>query len=460
MAGDPLWTARLGHNMGAAVWFFLGWSVVFSWSAATAAQTSQPADESNKAEQNVSYEQAFRDLHAVLGARYPCFELKGIDWPAVGETFFPRVKQVQDDKAFGLLCAQLVAKLEDSHAHLLPGAARLQVEDIPQFIWDPGFACLIDDQDQPVVYHVDPRSPAQRAGVKIGMTVLTVNSRPAADAIEACMARMSRYQGFSSKRNLRYHAARGFVRQPRRGQTAALTLRDPDGVVHRFELPAVLRVRYRPRVIVPIKGISDSANVSWKMLEDNIGYIYVRRIRNELIDSLDQAVLHLHGADGLIIDVRGNGGGGFDGRRALLNFSLNQPEIEPHRPRFHGSIVVLIDAQCISAGEGWASWFIANDRARFFGQATAGASARKTVYTLINGLYQVRFPVKAYRGFLNRPIERRGLEPDAPQMPRAIDLANGRDTVLEAARDYLLETNASANDGKRHAIHPETVDSP
>ena len=46
----------------------------------------------------------------------------------------------------------------------------------------------------------------------------------------------------------------------------------------------------------------------------------------------------------------------------------------------------------------------------------------------------------AYRGFLDRPIERRGLEPDVPVRQSARDLAAGRDTVLEAARRFLLDS--------------------
>jgi len=48
-------------------------------------------------------------------------------------------------------------------------------------------------------------------------------------------------------------------------------------------------------------------------------------------------------------------------------------------------------------------------------------------------------PVRPYGGFLDRPIERRGLEPDVEVRQSAADLAKGRDTVLEAARQYLLE---------------------
>jgi C-terminal processing protease CtpA/Prc len=100
-------------------------------------------------------------------------------------------------------------------------------------------------------------------------------------------------------------------------------------------------------------------------------------------------------------------------------------------------MAVLIDARCISAGEGWASWFVKNKRAKFFGEGTAGASSRKRQHVTKDGLYTVTFPVKAYNGYLDRPIERRGLEPDEPVRQNAQDLANGRDTVLVAARKYL-----------------------
>ena len=100
-------------------------------------------------------------------------------------------------------------------------------------------------------------------------------------------------------------------------------------------------------------------------------------------------------------------------------------------------MALLIDSRCISAGEGWASWFVANKRARLFGQATAGASSRKITYELKNGLYKVSFPVRAYTGYLDRPIERVGLVPDVQVCQSAQDLTEGRDTVLEAAKLYL-----------------------
>jgi C-terminal processing protease CtpA/Prc len=226
-----------------------------------------------------------------------------------------------------------------------------------------------------------------------------------------------------------------------KGAQVLLVMKEPKGREREFKIPATLGVRYLPRLPVPINKIDDDGPVSWTMLENRIGYIYVRKMDNSLIQSLDRAIKELSRAKGLIIDVRGNSGGGFDAQQACLNFDLSNTN-NTERPRFEGPIALLTDARCISAGEGWASWFVANKRATVFGETTAGASSRKQTYLLKNGLYKVVIPVKAYTGFLDRPIEGRGLEPDIPVRQNAADLSEGKDTVLEAAKNWLLKKDS------------------
>jgi C-terminal processing protease CtpA/Prc len=140
----------------------------------------------------------------------------------------------------------------------------------------------------------------------------------------------------------------------------------------------------------------------------------------------------------LIIDVRGDSGGGFAPATAFVNF-------DPHatgfasRPRYGGPIAPLTDERTVSAGEGWANWFEANRRARLFGSTTAGASCRKVEPDVAGGLYKVVVPVEPYKGFLKRIIEREGLPPDVPVRWSAADLGAGRDTVAETARHWLVD---------------------
>jgi carboxyl-terminal processing protease len=383
-----------------------------------------------------TYAAAFQQLYDHLGQVYPNFQMKGINWKAVGGQLMPQATRVKTEREFGLLVEELVATLEDSHAVVLAGSAQPPEPDLPE--WDPGVACMIDDRDRPVVYAVEPGSPAEKAGINIGMEIVSVNGIPADNVMKDWMRKTSQYYGASSQRVLRYDAARGFLCQMRKGTPETLELEAPDGGRMSVVVAAACGQRYLPRLPVPREGINDSADVSWTTLPNQIGYIYVRRIRNGLEGSLDSALKDLGTMRGLVIDVRGNSGGGFDASTALVNFDTAPGDAaEQKRPRYTGPIAMLIDERCISAGEGWASWFVANHRAKLFGTATAGASSQKETYTLRNGLYQIVIPVKAYTGFLDRPIERRGLEPDVPVRCSAQDLSNGRDTVLETAARWL-----------------------
>ncbi len=382
------------------------------------------------------YAAAFNDLYEHLGAAYPCFEMKQIDWKKVGDELLPKVADIRSDADFGRLCLRLVARLRDTHAQLIEGTAKIpRVAEFPQY--DPGFACILDDRGKPVVYHVDDNGSAKDR-IAIGTTILSVNGKPAAEVIDQFKRLLSTWNGYSSDRYLTYDAVHMFCAQPNQGDEVTLEVETPSGEKQSLKLPASVGGRYLPRLPVPIAGVDDSGAVEPKKLDDQTGYIYVRRIRGELPEQLDAALKQLGHVKGLIIDVRGNSGGGFDADRACRNFDPDD-NTEPTRPRFTGPIALLLDERTVSAAEGWASWFVAKNRARTFGSATAGASSRKEEYTLTNGLYKVIVPVKPYTGFLDRPIEGRGLEPDVPVRCNAKDLAAGKDTVLETARKWLLE---------------------
>lgn len=386
------------------------------------------------------YAENLAALHAYIGEHYAGFKLKGIDWDFVGRSFQARVVHVETDPQFGLLCLELVAQLADGHSVLLPGRAPVPTPPLPQ--WGCGLACLADASGAPIIYHVEPGSGAAQLGVSPGMEVIRINGMAGRVALARTMSDWNRYYGFSSPRALRYTAARQMIMAEEEGETITLEVATVDGRTQTFELIAATQGAGGPRRPVPVAGTNEWDTVSWAKVDDDIGYIYIRRIDDRLVPGLDAAVGGLGAIRGLVIDLRGNGGGGFDRDKAFTNFVSQDEVANDKRPRFTGPIALLFDEHSMSAAEGWGSWFVATQRARTFGRPTGGMSSVKTEYTLPNGLYRVRFSTRFRKGFLDREVELLGLEPDVELYPEAADLAVGRDTVLEAAKAYLHEVLA------------------
>lgn len=377
---------------------------------------------------DVDGEAALRAAHARIGALYPCFAPKSIDWEATRERLLPAARAAGDDEALGLVMVQLVAALEDSHAVVMPGTRPVPALPLPRY--SPGVACLEDDRGRVVVYAIDPAGPAAAARLRPGDVVRTIDGRPAAEAIADLDATMRRWVGHSSDRVRRHDAHRAVLARRAAGTAVTIEVERGDGTALGLRLRADSDRHFAPRLPIPAAG-DDSRDVRFARLAPDVAYLRIRRIRAGLEAGIDAALAALPGCRGLVIDLRGNTGGGFDRATAHRAFDPERPVEEG--PRWTGPIVILTDARTISAAEGWASWFRATGRATFVGETTAGASSRKTEIELADGRWRARIPTKAYAGFLDRPIERRGIEPDLAVRPRADDLAAGRDTALEAA---------------------------
>ncbi len=134
----------------------------------------------------------------ILRRIYPNFQRKAIDWDKVGQELLPRAATAGTEREFGLLVEEMVARLEDSHAVVQAGTAQPPAPDLPK--WDPGLACLIDDRGRMVVYSVDLGSPAEKAGIKPGMTVVQSIACPPNHAIAQWMKLAEKYIGYSSER--------------------------------------------------------------------------------------------------------------------------------------------------------------------------------------------------------------------------------------------------------------------
>jgi carboxyl-terminal processing protease len=187
------------------------------------------------------------------------------------------------------------------------------------------------------------------------------------------------------------------------------------------------------------------------LLEDEtIGYIQLTRFSGESANEIETAVNGLldQGAEKLVLDLRGNGGGLLDAAIAvadqfldegtiLYQISKGQDEQEyrsssetlvPDLP-----LVVLIDGGTASASEILAGALRDRDRALLVGSTpTFGKGSVQLVYDLSDGS---SVHVTSSRWFTpNRhQLDQQGLEPDVVVVVTQEDIDNGRDAVLNQA---------------------------
>jgi hypothetical protein len=147
-------------------------------------------------------------------------------------------------------------------------------------------------------------------------------------------------------------------------------------------------------------------------LEPQLGYLAVTSLQGTEVEhtQLETALEGLLTKRGLILDLRGNGGGNEVHAHKLVGRLMDEPRLYARRRfrsgeaatdfgpwqeawirplgegRFTGPIVVLTGPGCVSSGEGMAKMLRARPNTRFVGQPTRGASGHPQPVPLPNGV--------------------------------------------------------------------------
>jgi len=162
---------------------------------------------------------------------------------------------------------------------------------------------------------------------------------------------------------------------------------------------------------------------------------------------MDEALGALGNVPGLILDYRGNSGGGFDhdgfmGRFVpegkTLAFGMTYRSAGPGQ--YGGPIVVIVSALTVSAGETGAGMFKEDGRGYLIGESpTAGMSSSKTTIDLPSGLFQLYVSVRSNKSAFNkgRGIEGIGVIPHEIVEFDPDDLAAEKDTLTLRAEALL-----------------------
>jgi len=203
-----------------------------------------------------------------------------------------------------------------------------------------------------------------------------------------------------------------------------------------------------------------SAGLSYRVLDDNIGYIRYESFSVPVGEgNLDDVLSYLALCRGLIIDIRNNGGGDlttaerlaarFVHEKTLVGYmqhktgtghndfsSMEAQYLEPSSNlRWHKPVCVLTNRSVYSAANSFAVWMHALPQVRLVGDHTGGGSGMPMSSSLPNG-WNVRYSACPMYDAQRQQTEF-GIAPDIPAALTDEATAQGIDLIIETARRLL-----------------------
>lgn len=380
--------------------------------------------------------------------------MNGANWRELSENREEQILRSGTDEEFEKQIQELLNELKTSHT----GFRHSKSPNIPgrHAIAATFMRCNFDGDQRWMFQDVHEGGPAHVAGLRPGDILLQVRNR-----------------------ELKPPEPPTFPT----GDDSQYVVQKPDGkrVMGTLKVPSP-RSKSRP-VIVP-KAVLCS------QLPDGIGWLKVTMFPGavgiDLAHMLDAAFAHLRDSNRLIVDLRGNTGGGIGGLRLMsyltpgkkeVGYSLTRARkekgyareklprfgrIPSHKPtllwlalrygfidksilvvteglgtqRFHGRVVILVNEHTSSAGEMVAAFAEENQLATIVGTKTPGRLLSGRTFQVGSG-YILGLPVAAYLTWEGRMIEGRGVSPGIPVELSADKLAAGEDVQMQKAIEIV-----------------------
>jgi carboxyl-terminal processing protease len=450
--------------------------------------TAAPASERHaaiEASQPISQELALETFDVVwstIAERHFDATHNGVDWTAVREEFRPKVERITNEPALRAELGAMIARLGQSHFGIIPRDLDVDAADAEASETDGGTGSggdlgilfrLVDGSIMTVAPR--PDGPAARAGLGAGWRITAVQGEtlraPKGGSADQAANAMLRYATETAAAH-RIHAAPG--------ERVELTGIDPAGVERTVAITAeavggeVVRFGNLPpfETVVHARAIASdefgAAGVTEQPLPPSVGLIAFNIWMLPAAAGLDAAIDRFRGADGMILDLRGNPGGlgamamGIGGhfftqakslgrmtnREGFIDFLVN-----PRRATADGRLVkpyagplaILVDPLSASTSEIFAAGLQELGRAVVIGQTTAGAALPSMATKLPNGDV-LQFAVADFVTPEGNRIEGHGVVPDLPVTLTAELLAREPDPVLAAALRWIAEQHRRSAD--------------
>ncbi|HKY43256.1 MAG TPA: S41 family peptidase [Pyrinomonadaceae bacterium] len=380
----------------------------------------------------------FDDVWETIQGRYYDPKFRGIDWQAKRTEFRPLAARANTSQEFYEVLRQMIGTLKDSHT-------RVYSPDEKFDWWNPRYVTVgvttREVEGTPTILQIESGSAAARTDMRPGDLIVSIDDVPVADFVTQRLAA----SGLSRDSDARFRTVATLFDGPV-GTSVKVTWSSRDGK----RKSAVLQRYWGQRLL----WFNNQRKGKVAVLRIDA---FTQSVALEFAKSLPEL---LEGAEGIVLDLRSNGGGDAEAMADIASLFLEDGinlgkfadrsgasfELQtfskrmwriPRLAQIKLPLVVLTSESTSSAAEILVATLQAKRRARVIGTETCGCVlAIRSRHALPDGgiLDVSEFD---YRTAAGLRLEGAGVKPDEISPLSRADIYSRRDRALELARDSL-----------------------
>jgi carboxyl-terminal processing protease len=380
----------------------------------------------------------FDDVWETIQERYYDPKFHGIDWQAKRNTFRPAAARAAGTHEFYEVLRQMIGSLKDAHT-------RVYSPDEKFDWWNPRYVTagitIRDVEGAPVVVQIEPGSAAAQTDIRRGDVIVSIDDVPVAEFVNKRLAA----SGLAHDADARYRVIATLFDGPA-GSAVKVAWTTRNGKRN----SAVLQRYWSQRQL----GFSNQRKEKIAFLRLDA---FTQSIALDFSKSLPEV---LEGAEGIVLDLRSNGGGDAEAMADVASLFLDEGinlgkfadrsgasfELQTFSKRLWRMprtspvklpLVVLTSESTSSAAEILAAALQAKHRARVIGAVTCGCVlAIRNRHALPDGgiLDVSEFD---YRTATGLRLQGLGVKPDQVSPLTRADIYARRDAALELAKKLL-----------------------